>query len=109
MEPCLKVNTGDRLQRLKVREALANRVTTAVLGVEEFKNRGNPETLITYWRDGEGADRIDWGSCHDFRRCMKLVGKYVDQKTAAGFCQNRHLEIYGISNSERDKDDNCPD
>lgn len=77
--------------------------------VEEFA-LGNPEALISYWRDGEGADRIDWGTACDFTRCMLLVGKYIPDD-AGGFCQNRHMEIYGESNYARDKrlnrDDDC--
>lgn len=70
--------------------------------LEEFKNRGNPEALISYWRDGPGAERINWGTENDFTRCMKLVGKYLPED-AGGFCQNRHMEIYGESNAARDK------
>lgn len=71
---------------------------------EEFKKggRGNPEALISYWREGEGAARIGWGTEKDFTRCMKLVGKYLPED-AGGFCQNRHMEIYGESNAARDK------
>lgn len=79
--------------------------------VEEFA-RGNPEALIAYWRDGEGAERINWGTDCDFTRCMLLVGKYLPED-AGGFCQNRHLEIFGESNAARDKrlgrDANCSD
>lgn len=70
--------------------------------VEELANRGNPEALISYWREGAGADRIEWGTDGDFTRCMKLVGKYLPDD-AGGFCQNRHMEIYGESNAARDK------
>lgn len=68
----------------------------------ELAGRGNAEALISYWRDGEGADRIAWGTKCDFIRCMLLVGKYLPDD-AGGFCQNRHIEIYGESNAARDK------
>lgn len=100
----VNVNSSDYTTRLTKKAELASRV-------EELANRGNPEALISYWRDGEGAERIAWGTACDFTRCMLLVGKYVDQETAGGFCQNRHLEIYGESNYARDKrlgrDDDC--
>lgn len=79
---------------------LAARVSLEI-DVEEFA-RGNPEALIAYWRDGEGAERIAWGTDCDFTRCMLLVGKYLPDD-AGGFCQNRHLEIFGESNAARDK------
>ena len=69
--------------------------------LERFARRGNPEALISYWRDGEGAARIAWGTEGDFTRCMELVGKYLPED-AGGFCQNRHIEIYGVANSTRD-------
>lgn len=97
----VNVNSSDYTTRLNKKAELASRV-------EELANRGNPEALISYWRDGEGAERIGWGSCGDFTRCMKLVGKYLPEDSG-GFCQNRHLEIYGVSNAERDKNDDCPD
>lgn len=84
------------------------REIAAALGVdgdEEFARArggpGNPEALISYWRDGEGADRIGWGTEGDFTRCMRLVGKYLPDD-AGGFCQNRHIEIYGEANATRD-------
>lgn len=67
---------------------------------EEFA-RGNPQALFDYWAYGEGADKIAWGTDGDFSRCMKLVGKYLPD-AAGGFCQNRHMEIYGESNAARD-------
>lgn len=70
--------------------------------IEELANKGNPEALISYWRDGEGAARINWGTECDFTRCMLLVGKYIPEQ-AGGFCQNRHMEIFGESNAARDK------
>jgi hypothetical protein len=82
------------------RVTLAARVAVEV-NVEEFA-RGNPEALIEYWRDGPGADRINWGTECDFTRCMLLVGKYIPDQ-AGGFCQNRHMEIYGESNAAKDK------
>lgn len=81
--------------------SLAARVAVDV-DVTEFA-RGNPEALIEYWRDGPGAERIAWGTECDFTRCMLLVGKYVSKDVAGGFCQNRHMEIYGESNAAKDK------
>ena len=83
------------------RVELAARVAVEV-DVEEFAGKGNPEALISYWRDGEGAARIDWGSPCDFTRCMLLVGKYLPDD-AGGFCQNRHMELFGESNAAKDK------
>lgn len=82
--------------RISLKAQLAGRVNTELAG------RGNPEALISYWREGEGAERINWGTACDFTRCMLLVGKYLPD-SAGGFCQNRHMEIYGESNAARDK------
>ena len=87
----------------KLREILASKRKTALNAkVEELAGKGNPEALIAYWKDGEGAERIAWGEDCDFTRCMLLVGKYLPDD-AGGFCQNRHLELFGESNAARDK------
>lgn len=91
----------------KVRKSMAEELKAKIetltdTDLEEFKRRGNPEALIEYWRDGPGHDRIRWGEEKDFTRCMKLVGKYIPDQ-AGGFCQNRHMEIFGEPNATRDK------
>ncbi len=69
----------------RLREILANKRKVALgAKVEELAGKGNPEALISYWRDGPGADRIGWGGPCDFTKCMLLVGKYIPEQ-AGGF------------------------
>lgn len=67
--------------------------------------KGNEETLIRYWTEGEGAAKIRWGQPHDFDRCVDLVtteahGKVPDVK---GYCANLHKRALGVWPGQEDK------
>lgn len=68
-----------------------------------FASKGNPEALIEYWRSGPGHDRINWEDTEgNLTRCHELLSKYIDSEAAWGFCQNRHIEIFGEPNATTD-------
>lgn len=58
--------------------------------------------LKTYWKTGEGAARIRWGSDGDLTRCHDLVTREAGSDAATfdvwGFCQNLHKELFGTPN-----------
>jgi hypothetical protein len=63
--------------------------------------RGNAETLRKYWsKGGEGGKRIKWGTRGDFRRCNRLLKKYLGPR-AAGFCQRLHFRNVGYYTGDR--------
>lgn len=58
--------------------------------------------LKAFWKTGEGAARIRWGTAGDLTRCHQLVSRAagVDATTfnVWGFCQNLHQELFGRPN-----------
>jgi hypothetical protein len=58
---------------------------------------GDTETLMSYWAEGAGADKINWGTDGDFDRCKEELGKYVDDSMLDGLCANLHMRATGAS------------
>jgi hypothetical protein len=58
--------------------------------------------LKDYWKTGEGAARIRWGTDGDLTRCHRLVRQEAGVDAATfdvwGFCQNLHKELFGRPN-----------
>jgi hypothetical protein len=58
--------------------------------------------LKNYWKYGEGARRIRWGTDGDLTRCHRLVRREAGADAARfdvwGYCQNLHKELFGRPN-----------
>ncbi len=55
-----------------------------------------------YWTKGKGAAKIGWGAPGDFRRCERLLRKYVQNpEWLAGLCANMHKEVNGFWPGDR--------
>lgn len=53
------------------------------------------ERLRHYWTHGEGGTaKIRWGEPGDFDRCVRHVGKYMENPQ--GYCAERHHDALGI-------------
>lgn len=70
--------------------------------VEELatKAKSGIEALKDWYETGEGADRIRWGTEGDLTRCAEIAGRHISDPF--GFCQRRHMAIFGESNATRD-------
>jgi hypothetical protein len=51
--------------------------------------------LKAYWVHGEGSAKINWGRKGDFLRCVRHLGKYVDD--AKGLCNTYHVAALGVA------------
>lgn len=54
------------------------------------------ERLMTYWAEGEGAAKIQWGFAGDFDRCVVELSKYVGPGVVKGLCSNLHKRATGF-------------
>ena len=69
----------------------------------EFAHPNATERLKSYWRTGEGAAKIRWGTPGDFDRCVRLIqeavtkggGKPLPDHEIKGLCSNLHQEATG--------------
>ena len=65
-------------------------------------NTSATQQLKAYWKTGEGAARIRWGTDGDLTRCHGLVTREAGADAATfdvwGFCQNLHKELFGRPN-----------
>lgn len=66
-----------------------------------FNGVAGEARLKAYWRNGKGAAKIRWGSPGDLTRCHRYLSKYIPGR-AWGFCQNLHMDKYGVSNRTKD-------
>lgn len=75
--------------------------------IREHLTLDEPNTAATrqlkaYWKTGEGAARIRWGTDGDLTRCHRLVTKEAGADAATfdvwGYCQNLHKELFGRPN-----------
>lgn len=64
--------------------------------------KGDAQTLRDYWTHGVGAAKIRWGEGGDFYRCVRYLGKYIDNPQ--GYCQDRHHDAIGIYTSTHAKE-----
>lgn len=51
--------------------------------------------LKAYWVHGEGSAKINWGRKGDFLRCVRHLGKYVED--AKGLCNTYHVAALGVA------------
>lgn len=81
--------------------------TNAWERIRQYLNLDNPNTSATrqlkaYWKTGEGAAQIRWGTEGDLTRCHRLVSEAAGADATTfdvwGYCQNLHQEIFGRSN-----------
>jgi hypothetical protein len=56
---------------------------------------GDPERLMRYWAEGEGAVKIQWGAPGDFDRCVVQLSKHVGPGIVRGLCANLHRRAVG--------------
>lgn len=56
--------------------------------------------LKRYWSRGPGAAKIVWGTPGDWRRCVRLLTKYMGTRSK-GYCQNLHKSVTGIYTGDR--------
>lgn len=75
--------------------------------IRERLNLDEPNTAATrqlkeYWKTGEGAARIRWGTEGDLSRCHRLVTQEAGADAGTfdvwGYCQNLHKELFGRPN-----------
>jgi hypothetical protein len=63
---------------------------------------GMPPQLITYWTTGPGAAKIQWGTPHDFDRCVIAIqekvsedGRPLSDRVVRGLCNELHQIAVG--------------
>lgn len=54
------------------------------------------DQLEAYWKRGEGAAKIRWGTSGDYARCVRHVGKYVTDDAAHRICAQWHHDATGM-------------
>jgi len=54
---------------------------------------GTGVELKAYWTHGKGAAKIRWGTDGDFNRCVRHLGKYVEDPK--GLCNTYHVAALG--------------
>jgi hypothetical protein len=75
--------------------------------VTDEPNTAATRQLKAYWKTGEGAARIRWGTDGDLTRCHRLVSQEAGVDAATfdvwGYCQNLHKELFGRPNPQDEK------
>lgn len=56
------------------------------------RNRGNAEVLRRYWTVGPGGLKIRWGTGGQYKRCVRLLSKYLGERSH-GYCALRYKEM----------------
>lgn len=51
--------------------------------------------LEEYWKRGEGALKIRWGTSGDFTRCQRHLRKHVGAERANRICATWHHQMNG--------------
>lgn len=52
--------------------------------------------LEAYWKRGEGALKIRWGTPGDWTRCHRNLVKHVGPERAARICSQWHKDMTGM-------------
>ncbi|MDT0302915.1 hypothetical protein [Streptomonospora wellingtoniae] len=52
--------------------------------------------LEQYWKYGQGALRIRWGTSGDFTRCERALDKHVGSARAKRICAQWHKDVNGF-------------
>lgn len=75
--------------------------------IPDEPNTAATRQLKAYWKTGEGAARIRWGTDGDLTRCQRLVSQEAGVDAATfdvwGYCQNLHKELFGRPNPQDEK------
>lgn len=58
------------------------------------KGAKGAEQLRQYWLHGKGAVKIKWGAPGDWKRCVKHLSKYMNER-ATGYCNLLHARATG--------------
>lgn len=60
----------------------------------------NAERLREYWSTGKGGARIRWNTPGDWKRCHRLLSRYLGPRSA-GYCQLLHKRNTGVYTGSR--------
>lgn len=58
-------------------------------------NLANSHVLEDYWKRGEGAAKIGWGTPGSYDRCVSHIGKHVDTDRAHRICAQWYHDVVG--------------
>lgn len=58
-------------------------------------NLANSHTLEDYWKHGEGAAKIEWGTPGSHTRCVSHIGKHVSIDRAHRICAQWEHDVTG--------------
>ena len=61
----------------------------------------NENNLEAYWKRGEGAAKIGWGTPGDFTRCHAHLAKHVGSDRAKRICAQWHHDQTGLWPGDR--------
>lgn len=62
---------------------------------------GDRNALERYWKYGEGAIKIRWGTDGDWTRCHRHLIKHVGDTRARRICAQWHFEMSGFWPGDR--------
>ncbi|MFF4607943.1 hypothetical protein ACFY12_35050 [Streptomyces sp. NPDC001339] len=54
------------------------------------------DSLERYWKNGEGAAKIRWGTPGDWTRCHRHLTKHVGDDRARRICSQWHHDQTGV-------------
>lgn len=52
--------------------------------------------IANYWKRGEGAAKIRWGTPGDWTRCKRHLTKHVGSERAKRMCAQWHHDVTGV-------------
>ncbi|WP_255945093.1 hypothetical protein [Streptomyces odontomachi] len=65
-------------------------------GARPGEERDHATTLENYWRHGEGATKIRWGTPGDWTRCYRELTRRVGDDPARRICPQWHHDTTGL-------------
>jgi hypothetical protein len=60
------------------------------------RGKGGNNNLEEYWKHGEGAAKIRWGTPGDWTRCHAHLAKHVGSERAKRICAQWHHDTTGV-------------
>lgn len=57
--------------------------------------------LERFWKHGEGATKIRWGTSGDWTRCVRELDKHVGNERAKRICAQWHIDVNGFATGDR--------
>lgn len=61
----------------------------------------NENNLERFWKHGEGALKIRWGTPGDFTRCVRELDEHVGTERAKRICAQWHHDTTGMWPGDR--------